>query len=120
MNYCNCPNCRTENCPNARTPAERIAELEAENHALRTLMNTYNLGGWTDAFEPMKRAEKAEATLATARQDERERCERVCIQRAKDWGRDQTHGGAQARLNYAVEAHGCAHAIHAITNEVAK
>ena len=41
MNYCNCPNCRTENCPNARwgtefvtttevyrQQAERIAELE--------------------------------------------------------------------------------------------
>ena len=29
MNYCNCPNCRTENCPNAGTPGDRIADLEA-------------------------------------------------------------------------------------------
>ena len=28
MNYCNCPNCRTENCPNAHD-ADRINEFEA-------------------------------------------------------------------------------------------
>jgi hypothetical protein len=38
-------------------------ELSAENHALRTLLNTYNLGGWTDALGPMKRAEAAEAEV---------------------------------------------------------
>ena len=39
-------------------------ETEKELAALRELMNCYNLGGWTDALEPMKRALKAEAELA--------------------------------------------------------
>ena len=29
---------------------QKIAALEAENKAIRTLMNTYNLGGWTDSL----------------------------------------------------------------------
>lgn len=40
------------------------AELKRENHAIRTLMNIYNLGGWTDMIGPMVRAEKAESALA--------------------------------------------------------
>lgn len=44
-----------------------IAALKAELAAVRELMNRYNLGGWTDAVEPMKRALKAEAELAEAR-----------------------------------------------------
>jgi hypothetical protein len=30
------------------------ADLEAENASLRTLLNTYNLGGWTDSLELIK------------------------------------------------------------------
>jgi hypothetical protein len=37
--------------------------LAAENAALRELMNVYNLGGWTDALGPMKRALAAEAIV---------------------------------------------------------
>jgi hypothetical protein len=51
-----------------KTSEQRIAALEAElvkvkadEAAIRELMNVYNLGGWTDALEPMKRALKAEA-----------------------------------------------------------
>ena len=40
---------------------ERVRELKSENSAIRTLMGCYNIGGWTDAIKPMKRAEKAEA-----------------------------------------------------------
>jgi hypothetical protein len=40
-----------------------VAELRAEVEALRTLLNTYNLGGWTDALGPMKRALAAEAEV---------------------------------------------------------
>ena len=38
----------------------QLAERTRENDAIRELMNTYNLGGWTDAVEPMKRALAAE------------------------------------------------------------
>ena len=44
--------------------AEEIDRLNAELAAIRALMNCYNIGGWTDAIEPMKRAETAEAELA--------------------------------------------------------
>jgi hypothetical protein len=51
------------------TDADRIAELERELVAVRTLMNCYNLGGWTDSIGPMKRALEAEAQLAECRKD---------------------------------------------------
>jgi hypothetical protein len=38
-----------------------VKAWEAERDAIRELMNCYNLGGWTDALGPMKRALKAEA-----------------------------------------------------------
>jgi hypothetical protein len=38
-----------------------LAKVKADEAAIRELMNVYNLGGWTDALEPMKRALKAEA-----------------------------------------------------------
>jgi hypothetical protein len=44
-----------------RVAAEAENErLRAENAAIRELMSAYNLGGWTDALEPMKRALAAE------------------------------------------------------------
>lgn len=46
-------------------------EARAEVDVLRELMNAYNVGGWTDAIAPMKRALTAEAALAA----ERERAE---------------------------------------------
>lgn len=49
--------------------ARQVTELTAENEAIRELMNCYNLGGWTDALEPMKRALKAEAEVAALKQD---------------------------------------------------
>lgn len=56
-----------------RSENERLAEearlAKADALAVRTLMNCYNLGGWTDAEAPMRRALDAEAALATARQD---------------------------------------------------
>jgi hypothetical protein len=54
----------------ARKTAEATAFFEAgaaaraDAAAVRELMNAYNLGGWTDAVEPMKRALRAEAELA--------------------------------------------------------
>lgn len=44
--------------------AATIKRLEQELAAVRELMNVYNLGGWTDAVEPMKRALAAEAREA--------------------------------------------------------
>ena len=44
-----------------------VDRLRAENEAIRTLMNTYNLGGWTYAVEPMKRALRAEAEVERLR-----------------------------------------------------
>jgi uncharacterized membrane protein len=46
-----------------------LAEKEAELAAIRELMNCYNIGGWTDSIEPMKRALKAEAELAEERHE---------------------------------------------------
>lgn len=45
-----------------------IHRLIQENAAIRELMNTYNLGGWTDAIGPMKRALEAEAKLQAVRE----------------------------------------------------
>lgn len=39
-----------------------LFEAKADAAAVRELMNAYNLGGWTDAVEPMKRALRAEAS----------------------------------------------------------
>ena len=47
---------------------EHITTLLAERDALRELMNVYNLGGWTDAVAPMKRALAAESALAAMTQ----------------------------------------------------
>ena len=38
------------NIPILDAAMDEIAALEAENKAIRTLMNTYNLGGWTDSL----------------------------------------------------------------------
>ena len=50
---------------------ERISEFERElaaakreTEAIRELMNIYNLGGWTDAIAPMKRALAADKCIA--------------------------------------------------------
>ena len=52
-----------------------------------------------------------------ARAQEGEECAKVCEQSAKNWSINQAHGGAQARLNYAVEGHACARAIRDRYNE---
>lgn len=41
----------------------RLAEAQRDAAAVRELMNVYNLGGWTDAVGPMKRALAAETAL---------------------------------------------------------
>lgn len=47
-----------------------LSEAKADAAAVRELMNVYNLGGWTDAVEPMKRALRAEsASLIKAAPD---------------------------------------------------
>jgi len=43
-----------------------LRATRAENAAIRELMNSYNVGGWTDALGPMKRALKAEELLRAA------------------------------------------------------
>lgn len=56
--------------------AAEIEALRAEVKAIRTLMDIYTLGGWTDAVEPMKRALAAEARaerLAEALRDAKEK-----------------------------------------------
>jgi hypothetical protein len=63
--------------------AKKIAKLEADNAAIRELMNTYNLGGWTDAIEPMKRALKAEAKIAVLEKQNREVNARLVSQEAE-------------------------------------
>lgn len=50
----------------------RAIAAERDAKAVRELMNIYNLGGWTDAEGPMKRALAAESALAEA-QAERDR-----------------------------------------------
>ncbi len=60
---------KLKNAEELKREAIGIAELEIkknktlkeENEAIRALMNSYNLGGWTDAIEPMKRALEAES-----------------------------------------------------------
>jgi hypothetical protein len=46
----------------------RAVAAEADAAAVRALMNCYNLGGWTDALEPMKRALAAEAQTVELRE----------------------------------------------------
>lgn len=41
-------------------------EAKRDEQAIRVLMNSYNLGGWTDALQPMKRALEAEHQLSIA------------------------------------------------------
>jgi len=60
---------KLKNAEELKRDAIGIAELEIkknktlkeENEAIRALMNIYNIGGWTDAVCPMKRALEAEA-----------------------------------------------------------
>lgn len=52
-----------------RTANTQLAEKEREIAAIRELMNCYNIGGWTDSTEPMKRALQAEAELAEERHE---------------------------------------------------
>lgn len=40
-----------------------LSAARKETDAIRELMNVYNLGGWTDAIGPMKRALAAETAL---------------------------------------------------------
>jgi hypothetical protein len=49
--------------------AARVQAAEASEAAIRELMNVYNLGGWTDAVAPMKRALAAEAERDAAQAD---------------------------------------------------
>jgi uncharacterized coiled-coil DUF342 family protein len=51
-----------------RTANTQLAEKDREIAAIRELMNCYNVGGWTDSTEPMKRALQAEAELAELRE----------------------------------------------------
>lgn len=58
----------------AKEAADRIDQLERElqqaqrnETAIRELMNVYNLGGWTDAEGPMKRALAAESSISAMR-----------------------------------------------------
>lgn len=48
---------------------EARQRAEADAAAVRELMNVYNLGGWTDAVGPMKRAQAAEALAESYRKD---------------------------------------------------
>lgn len=57
-----------------------------ENAAIRELMNCYNVGGWTDSIEPMKRALKAEAELADLR--ERLRLVEEVYKKHEVWARE--------------------------------
>lgn len=59
------PSLQSENC----ALLERAERAEADSAAVRELMNAYNLGGWTDAIGPMKRALKAEAERDAAVKD---------------------------------------------------
>lgn len=45
----------------------RADAAERETEAIRTLMNAHNLGGWTDALAPMRRALAAEAEVKSVR-----------------------------------------------------
>jgi len=54
-----CPNAPCDNC--LQWQRQRAERAEADAAAVRELMNAYNLGGWTDAVAPMKRALAAEA-----------------------------------------------------------
>lgn len=58
-----------------RSELERV---KGERDAIRELMNSYNLGGWTDAIAPMKRALAAESKLTAS-----ESARRVLVRLAK-------------------------------------
>ena len=62
----------------------RVEELERQLADLRCISNVN--GDWSMKFSNMQeRAETAERQLATARQDERERCAKVCEREASLW-----------------------------------
>lgn len=66
---------------------EQRDEAAKDAAAVRELMNVYNLGGWTDAIAPMKRALSAEHQLEQMRREKDEvmRAARaVCIANAGD------------------------------------
>ena len=67
---------RISACNAGKPGCPRAAASEAELAAVRALMDTYNVGGWTDAIEPMKRALAAEAACAQMRE---------ALQGLEDW-----------------------------------
>jgi hypothetical protein len=72
-------------------------KLVAENAAIRALMDSYNLGGWTDALAPMERALKAESEKAALEQDISD-YEWIVEQVAKVY--DHITGGKLSKPNY--------------------
>lgn len=61
-----------------RSELERV---KVERDAIRELMNSYNLGGWTDAIAPMKRALAAESKLTASESARRVLVEEVVAAR---------------------------------------
>lgn len=46
-----------------------LAEARRDNEILRSMLNLYNLGGWTDSYAILQRAEQAEARAAANEKD---------------------------------------------------
>ena len=52
--------------------ADTIDALVAENEAIRTLMNCYNVGGWTDSLTLIKERDEARAEVERLKQEQAE------------------------------------------------
>ena len=57
---------RTDNSATLIAALAEIERLKAENAAIRTLMDCYNVGGWTDSLTLIQERDKCKAALWVA------------------------------------------------------
>ena len=56
----------TDNSATLQNALAEIERLKAENAAIRTLMDCYNVGGWTDSLTLIQERDKCKAALRVA------------------------------------------------------
>ena len=74
-----------------------LAAAQAGASAVRELMNVHNLGGWTDAVAPMKRALAAEARIAELERDAA-RIKQAALNHVHPWLRDELAAAIDAAM----------------------
>lgn len=60
------PQVTTDNSATLQNALAEIERLKAENAAIRTLMDCYNVGGWTDSLTLIQERDKCKAALRVA------------------------------------------------------